>query len=304
MSKQVRHPDIAEMRAFCSAVDLGSLGKAARLLHLSQPALSKRLQTLEKLAGVRLLDRSPYGVEPTPAGTKLYSEARKLLSQAEVIEDMMGALSESDFPIRLAASHTAAEFIIPTKLVEFEAEHDRHLSVELLIGNSGVVRELVRTGRAELGIAAMSKTEEKKDGLKELHFCDDEVVIAVPKKHAWAKGGEVDLDEFLNTPLILRDPNANSRRTVDQVLDARGLRLAPPLAEVGSTSAAKSTAIKENVPLVVSNKAVEGEEARFAVCSVRGLSFPRKFVILVAGEETVSSGARALLSHLLENNNG
>ncbi len=124
MSKQVRHPDIAEMRAFCAAVDLGSLGKAARLLHLSQPALSKRLQTLEKLAGVRLLDRSPYGVEPTPAGTKLYSEARKLLSQAEVIEGMMGALSMNDLPIRLAASHTAAEFIIPTKLVEFEGEHE------------------------------------------------------------------------------------------------------------------------------------------------------------------------------------
>ena len=234
MSKQVRHPDIAEMRAFCAAVDLGSLGKAARLLHLSQPALSKRLQTLEKLAGVRLLDRSPYGVEPTPAGTKLYSEARKLLSQAEVIEGMMGALSMNDFPIRLAASHTAAEFIIPTKLVEFEGEHERHLSVELLIGNSEVVRDLVRTGRAELGIAAMLNTEQKQGELKELHFCDDEVVIAVPKKHAWAKGDEVDLDEFLNTPLILRDPNANSRRTVDHVLDARGLSLAPPLAEVGS----------------------------------------------------------------------
>lgn len=299
MSRQVRHPDIAELRAFCAAMDLGSLGKAARLLHLSQPALSKRLQTLERLAGVRLLDRSPYGVEPTPAGSKLYTEARKLLSQAEVIEHMMGALSANDYPIRLAASHTAAEFIIPTMLVEFESEHERHLSVELLIGNSKVVRDLVRSGRAELGIAAGSNATDSNDGLQELHLCDDEVVIAVPKKHQWAKNKQVDIDELLNTALIVRDPDADSRRTVDQVLESKGLSLAAPLAEVGSTSAAKSTAIKENVPVVISRQAVEGDKANFIVCTVRGLTFPRRFVLLLAGEEGISSGARALMKHLL-----
>ncbi len=300
MSKQLRHPDIAELRAFCAAVDLGSLGKAARLLHLSQPALSKRLQTLEKIADVRLLERSPYGVELTPAGTKLYAEARKLLSQAEVIEDMMGGLSKNDVPIRLAASHTAAEFIIPAKLVEFESEHERHLSVELLIGNSGVTRDLVKTGRAELGIAAMSPATVKKDDLQELVLSDDEIVIAVPSKHPWAKADEIDLDEFLSTPLILRDPDANSRRTVDQVLEEKGLQLASPLIEVGNTSVAKSTAIMENAPVLISRCAVGSEEARFVVCHVRGLRFPRQFVVLLAGEENISSAARDLLNHLLE----
>ncbi len=55
----VRSPDIVELRAFCAAADLGSLGRAARLLRVSQPALSKRLRTLETLAGAQLLDRSP-----------------------------------------------------------------------------------------------------------------------------------------------------------------------------------------------------------------------------------------------------
>ncbi len=300
MSRQVRHPDIAELRAFCAAVDLGSLGKAARLLHLSQPALSKRLQTLEKIADVRLLDRSPYGVEPTPAGTKLYAEAQKLLAQAEVIEEMMGGLTKNDIPIRLAASHTAAEFIIPAKLVEFESEHERHLSVELLIGNSGVVRDLVKTGRAELGIAALSPATEKKDNLQELVLSDDKVVIAVPTNHPWAKLDEIDLDDFLSTPLIVRDPDANSRRTVDQVLEEKGLQLASPLAEVGNTSVAKSTAIKENAPVLLSRHAVGSEEARFVVCHVRGMSFPRKFVILLAGEEAISASARDLVNNLLD----
>ena len=51
MARPVRMADIAELRAFCAAADLGSLGRAARLLGVSQPALSKRLRTLEALAG-------------------------------------------------------------------------------------------------------------------------------------------------------------------------------------------------------------------------------------------------------------
>src|SRR3712207_8496732 len=99
----VRSPDIAELRAFCAAVDLGSLGRAARLLRLSQPALSKRLRTLEALAGAPLLERSPRGVTPTPAGRQLYVEAHKLLAQAEAVEELLAGLSADDAPIRLAA---------------------------------------------------------------------------------------------------------------------------------------------------------------------------------------------------------
>ena len=68
------------------AADLGSLGRAAIRLNVSQPALSKRLQALEQLAGVPLLERSPRGVTLTPAGRRLYAEARRLIEQAEVVE--------------------------------------------------------------------------------------------------------------------------------------------------------------------------------------------------------------------------
>src|SRR5258705_12343134 len=103
MSGTVRSADIAELRAFCAAVDLGSLGRAARLLRVSQPALSKRLRVLEALAGARLLERSPRGVTPTPAGARLYAEARKPLAQAETIDAPPAGLSAHHPPARLAA---------------------------------------------------------------------------------------------------------------------------------------------------------------------------------------------------------
>lgn len=297
MSPPVRSPEIAELRAFCAAVDLGSLGRAARLLRVSQPALSKRLRTLEGLVGARLLERSPRGVVPTPAGERLYVEARKLLVQAEAVDALAGGLSGEDPPIRLAASHTIAEFVLPGPLVEFERRRERHLSVELIIANSVVVRELVREGRAEFGIAALEREPAPDDGLEALDFCEDEVVVAVPRDHPWAELPEIEVEELVRTPMVMRDPSANTRRVVEAALAARSLALAPPLAEVGSTSAAREAALSEAAPVLLSRFAVGDDEALVAR-PVRGLRFQRRFVFLVGGEETLTPSARALLQHL------
>jgi DNA-binding transcriptional LysR family regulator len=297
MSGPVRSPDLAELRAFCAAVDLGSLSRAARLLQVSQPALSKRMRTLEALVGAPLIERSTRGISPTPAGTRLYVEARKLLVQAEAVDALVAGLSGEETPVRLAASHTIAEFVLPGPLVEFERRHERHLSVELVIANSVVVRELVRDGRAEFGIAAALADGEPAP--REVHFCDDEVVVAVPEAHAWAEVDEIEPEELCQVSMIMRDPSAHTRRTVESALAERGMRLAPPLAEVGSTSAAKFTALSEGAPVLLSALALGADEG-LVVKGVRGLRFPRRFVLLLGAEEALLAPAtRALVEHLL-----
>ena len=292
--------DLAELRAFCAAVDLGSLGSAARLLRVSQPALSKRMRSLEALAGAQLLVRSPRGIATTDAGERLYVEARKLLAQADAVEELMAGLSTEDAPVRLAVSHTIAEFVLPRRLVEYEQLRGRHLSVELVIANSVVVRDLVSAGRAEFGIAA-ARTGTPLPGLEQVHFCDDEVVVAVPEGHPWAGLDAIEPEQLIVEPLVVRDPTANTRQTVDEALAARGLKLASPLAEVGSTSAAKATALSERAPVLLSGIAVGRDDEGFAVKRVRGLDLKRQFVLLLGSQESLSPAARALVDHLLRN---
>ena len=300
MSGPVRGADITELRAFCAAADLGSLGRAARLMHVSQPALSKRLRTLEAVAGAPLLERSPRGVTLTPAGTRLYVEARKLLAQAEEVEALMAGLRGEERPVRLATSHTIAEYVLPGPLVEFEQKRERHLSVELVTANSLVVRELVREGRAEFGIAAIGAGDASDGVLQELPFCDDAVVVAVPPRHPWAKLDAVPIAELLRTPMVMRDPSAHTRRTIEAALAARGQSLAAPLAEVGSTSAAKATAVSENAPVLLSRLAVRGNPEGLVERPVEGIDFARRFVILVGRHETLRPAARALIDHLVK----
>src|SRR5215208_2435310 len=298
MSGPVRSLDLAELRAFCAAVDLGSLGRAARLLRVSQPALSKRMRAIESVVGTPLVERSPRGISPTPAGEKLYVEARKLLAQAEAVDDLVRGLSGEEAPVRLAASHTIAEFVLPGPLVDFERRRDRHLSVELMVANSIVVRELVRDGRADFGIAAVDRLARGVGSLTETPFCDDEVILAVPEAHPWAARDTVPLDELVATPLVMRDPSANTRRVVDEELAARGLALAPSLAEVGSTSAAKATAISEAAPVLLSLLALGPADTAFAVKRVEGIRFLREFAMVVAAEGTLRPAARALAAAL------
>ncbi|MGN6257977.1 MAG: LysR substrate-binding domain-containing protein [Solirubrobacterales bacterium] len=298
MSKLVRTPELAELRAFCAAVDLGSLGKAARLLRVSQPALSKRLRALEALCGSRLLERSTRGVEPTAAGRELYEAARRLLSEAEAIEALMDGFGAEQAPVRLAVSPTMAEFVLPPLLVEFESRHDHHLSIELAIANSAAARSLTLEGRADLGLVAAGAGPS--DGLCESPFCEDEIVIAVPETHPWAELDAVDPSALVSTPLIMRDPGASSRRVVSEGLEAQGLSPAPPLAEIGSTTAAIAAALSEGAPLLVSSLALDGPQGRgLETRRVAGLSFPRRFVLIHGGEESLPPAAKALAHHLL-----
>ena len=122
MPRLVRTPDINELRSLCVAADSGTLGRAAMRLGISQPALTKRLQVLEQLAGQPLLERSPRGVSLTPAGRRIYEEAGSLLENATRIEELLAGMRRQSAPLRLAASHSSCEAFVTDVLAAVSEE--------------------------------------------------------------------------------------------------------------------------------------------------------------------------------------
>jgi len=190
-------PDLSELRGFCTAADLGSIGRAATRLHISQPALSKRLGALEAKVGTRLLERSPRGVALTAAGRRLYVQARPLLEAADEVGDVMLGLRRGGEVVTLAASHSAGEAFLAAMLADDEG--GTHLSVELITANSQVVRGLVSDGRADLGVAASRPDHTPYPGVRETELWADAIVCAVPAGHRWAGRATIGLDAFLGT---------------------------------------------------------------------------------------------------------
>lgn len=299
MQNLSRDPEFGELRALCSAIELGSLGRAARELQISQPALSKRLRLLEELAGVQLLVRSHSGVTPTTKGRSVYVAARRVLAASEALVETLSDLEGDERPARLAVSPTMAEAALPGLLVDFEARHVQHLSVELTIVVSASVWRLVADGSADLGVAALSDPPEH-DGLSWAPFCEDEVVVVVPATHPWAVLPEIPVAQFAATPMLMREPHADSRRVVQEELESRGLELAPPVAEIGSNTVAKAAIAKEGIPGLLSQLAVSPADSHLAVRHVQGVRFRRRFVMIHKLEADLPPLARALLQYMGE----
>jgi DNA-binding transcriptional LysR family regulator len=298
MAKSARSPDIAELRAFCMAANLGSIGRAAVALRTSQPALSKRLRALEAIVGTELLERSSSGVMLTAAGKRLYPDARKLLDQADALTDLLGELGGGEGPLRVAVSHTIGEFHLSPELVAYQTGDRESRPVELTAGNSQAVRRMVADGRAELGIAANRLPDDPEDRLEELELLDDEIVLAVPESHRWHRLETVPREQLLATPLIVRDPGAHSRRLVDAVLASFREHLAPPRLEAGSTAAAKREALELGAPILISALALEERRDRLFRRHVEGLRFPRRFLIVTRSQANLRPSDRDFIAFL------
>lgn len=296
----VRDLEVSELRAFCAAATRGSIAEAARSMHISQPAMSKRLRTLEAVAGAQLFERSSRGVTLTPAGVELYTAARRLLRTADSVQALIRSPVAAP-PVRIAASPLIAELRLPQVLGSLVAQ-EPHFTAELISANSGVVRELVQTGGADLGIAGLDPYELYNDDLEERVVWRDELVLVIPQDHPWAQLTEVPAPEFAATTVLQRDPWSNSSRIVTTALDRLGLERAEPEAVIGSSAAVIAAARATGMPALVSILATQANpEADLAVGRVEGLRFGLEYGLVWIGSiHDLRPEVQLVANHILQ----
>lgn len=296
----VRDLEVAELRAFCAAATRGSLGEAARAMHVSQPAMSKRMRALEAVVGTELFERSSRGVTLTPAGAELYRAARRLLRSADSVQALIKD-SGVWLPVRIASSPTMAELRLPQVLSEL-TEYDSRVAVELISANTGLVRELVHDGRADLGIAGLDPYAFHTDGLAERIVWRDELVLALPEGHPWTALEEVPPDVFASTPVVQRDPWSNANRIVDSTLDRCGVDRVRPLTVIGSASAVMAKARSTGTPALVSLLAVRANpELKMETRRVEGLRFGLEYGLVWVGSlHDLSAEVQLVANHIMQ----
>jgi DNA-binding transcriptional LysR family regulator len=175
-------------------------------------------------------------------------------------------------------------------------ERARGQAVELLTANSHVVRALVAEGRVELGVAAARPRATPNPGVRELKLADDEIVCAVPRGHPWANRRRISRTEFLRTRMVVRDPGANARWTVDAALNRLGVRAAEPLIECATPAAARQEALTRNVPLLLSRHVLRSEF--FVEVEIEHERFPRSFQLVLPAQGEPSGAVKALIRRI------
>ncbi len=288
------------LRVFRAVAEELSFRKAAEVLHLSQPAVSQHVRALEEEVGVQLFDRARgagHGsqISLTQAGHVLLGYANAAAEMMVEAQRALAALNdEADGPLKLGASTTVAQYLLPRILGAFLKQYPQ-VKLSLVSGNTEQIVEAVAEKKVALGI--IEGPAMRRD-VKTERMVQDEMVLIVSPNHAWAlrKGKAIEGAELAKAPLLLRERGSGSRRVVERALKRVGLplRSLQVAVELDSTEAIISGVEAELGVGFVSLWAL-GKALRLGtlkVVAVKGLEIRRDFsFVRLAGAEMTGAAA-------------
>src|SRR5579863_7046689 len=295
MSLPSRVSDLTGFDLLLSVARLGSLGRAAAEHGISQPAASSRMRLLEGRLGLDLIERSPRGSRLTPSGVLVAGWAQAAVDAAAALDAGVTALRrERDSRLRIAASMTVAEYLLPVWLAALQAVHPG-AAVALSAVNSAEVADAVLGGRADIGFVEGPGIP---PGLHAEPIGRDVLTLVVAPAHRWARRhAGVPAAELAQTALVSREAGSGTRSYLEEALRAQaGVEPVPPAAELSSTTAIKAAVAAGAGPAVLSSLAVAAELAAgtLSAVPVTGVDLGRTLMAVWAEGRRLAGPARDL----------
>src|SRR5437773_2243577 len=227
--------DSRQIRAFCVLARTGSFTQAARELHLTQSGVSHSMKALERDIGCRLLDRLGKKVVLTQAGEQLLQHATKILQEMENARGAMAHLGKwGGGRLRLGASTTACQHIIPPVLREFKESFPDH-AITIQPGDTPELVLLLLRHRIDL---ALTLKAEKEQQLSFHPLFTDELRFIVGAMHPWAQAGRLNRLEIPRQNYILYNKQSITFRLVENYFRREQMVLNTVI-ELGSMEATK-----------------------------------------------------------------
>ena len=251
--------DLATLDLLVSVAELGSVGRAAEAHLVSQPSASARLGRLERQFGVELLVRTHRGTTLTPAGEAVVTWAHGVIDAAGALADGVASLrAGQQARLRVAASLTIAEFLLPGWLLTLRRRHP-DLDISASVTNSAEVCATVRAGRVDVGFV---ESPDVPQDLSRQKISDDRLALVVAARYPLAAraGGGLRARDLLDQPLLVREVGSGTRTTFLLALrNALGATPTLPHAtDLGSTSTILATVRAGGGVGVVSARATAG----------------------------------------------
>lgn len=284
--------DTANLVAFLAVAATGSFSRAAEQLHLTQPAISKRIATLEQQLDARLFDRIGKHISLTEAGRALKPRAELII---HTLNDTRRALDNLSSSIKgrlsMATSHHIGLHRLPPILRRFtKAYPGVVLDIEFL--DSEVAYEKVLHGEIELAVITLAPTVEAP--IIATHIWDDHLEFVVAPEHPLAEKHPVQLQELAAYPAVFPGINTFTHRVVAQLFDQHHIK----------PQVSMSTNYMETIKMMVSIGLAWSVLPRTMIDSqVRALDIPNAGLVRQLGcihhsGRTLSNAGQALIALL------
>ena len=189
--------DLADLRAFVALAELESFRAAAEALHLSQPALSRRIEKLEGALGVRLFDRTTRSVNLTAVGRDFARKARDLLDELEnTLLGIRDVAAKRTGEVTVACVPSAVHYFLPSVMKQYHERYPK-IRVRVVDEDANAVLSTVIRGEADFGLNFIGTQEpeiEFEPVLKEpfVAACRRDHPIARKRKLTWAELNEYE----------------------------------------------------------------------------------------------------------------
>jgi len=214
--------DSRQVRAFCVLARTGSFTQSARELHLTQSAVSHSMKALERDVGCRLFDKLGKKLVLTQAGEQLLHHATRILQEMENARESMARLGKwGRGRLRLGASTTACQHVLPAVLREFKESFPDH-SILIEPGDTPALVSALLRRRIDLALSLEAENEAQ----LEFHpLFTDELHFIVGALHPWALSRQVDRHEIARQNYVLYNRSSVTFRLIEDYFRLERLSL-------------------------------------------------------------------------------
>lgn len=285
------------LRAFSTVLRYGSFTRAAGLLNITQPALTVQIRQLEEGLGLRLLDRTPRGAEPTAAGRELARSLEPLLQELDfTIAGLQDLAARRRGVVRLAVLPSVASGLLPAAIARLQARHP-NLQVRVREAVTGQVYELVRAGQVDLGIATDLQPGPE---FTLLPLFEDRIMAMLPPGHAMAALPVIPLPALAAERLLLLETDSSIRRLVDHAFAQAGHIVAPAQEAAHTGTLVSMARAGLGIVLLPSSAAEIGFAPELAVRPVGDPAIRRTVSLIRRSDRSPPEAADALVEDIHE----
>lgn len=192
--------DLVSLNTFIAIAELGSFSLAGEKLHITQPAVSKRLNTLEDQLGARLFDRLGRDIRLTQAGEALLPRAYRIVNELEDSKRALQNLNDTvSGRLSLATSHHIGLHRLPPILRSYTKEHPQ-VVLDIRFLDSEVAYNDVLHGRCELALITLSP--QQVEPIQSVRVWLDELAFVVAPEHPLSQQDSISLDDLCAWPAV------------------------------------------------------------------------------------------------------
>jgi DNA-binding transcriptional LysR family regulator len=287
--------NLRQLQTFVTVARLGSFTRAAQLLHLSQPALTKQLRQLEEILGVRLLDRNTRTVGLTRIGKELAPVIDQLLREiATVVANTKGLAEKSRGVIRVAALPSICSTILPRAITQFKNLYPG-VSVILKDVMAQSLIQMVKAEEVDFGIGSLNGVDPE---VRFTLLLTDRIVAVFLEEFVWKRNKVIQVSDLVDLPLILMNKESSVRRVVDQAFESIGKVVSPAFEVTYMSTAAGMVKAGAGVALLPSSAFDTGELSGLRSRPIKHPALTREIGVIQKSGRSLSPAAESFLQSL------